>query len=195
MCITDKRREDAIRRGFVKMVDGEELIQRAKEYLASKEYTPTLKELLKEIKCSSKTWNKVMKEKEMTYTGFLNQLGISTKHKRSKFSQKVLCLLSEIYQNHTITEEKTFDDLVNDKTGHKLRLDFYIEELKIAIECDGKQHHEIEHYFNKKTIENGHTPSYITDKLKEEYCLKNKIKLIRIPYHKNVTMNYIKKYI
>ena len=131
----------------------------------------------------------------MTYFDFLSSINAQNKRKRSKFSQKVLFLLSEIYQDYKIVEEKTFDNLINPKTGYKLRLDFYIEGLDIAIECDGKQHQEKEHYFNKKVLEQGHTPSYITDKIKEEYCLKNGIKLIRIPYNKNITMDYIKKYI
>ena len=61
--------------------------------------------------------------------------------------------------------QKSFDDLRSEK--HKvLHFDFYLPEYNILIEIDG-----IEHLTNNRSIN--------SDKLKEEYCIKNKIKLFR----------------
>ena len=72
-----------------------------------------------------------------------------------------------------------FKDCVNKKGSDMLPFDFYIPSLRLAIEYDGLHHFEPvpgwggEEKF-KKTQEN--------DKIKDDYCLNNNIKLIRIPY-------------
>lgn len=70
-----------------------------------------------------------------------------------------------------------FKDCRNKKP---LPFDFYIPELNICIEFDGIQHFEPIDFF-------GGTESFIitknNDKIKEEYCLKNDVKLLRIPYY------------
>jgi len=67
------------------------------------------------------------------------------------------------------------------------RFDFYLEDLNTVIEYDGKQHFEPVEYFGgleglKKTQER--------DKIKEDYCLKNDIRIIRIKY---IDFNKIEK--
>ena len=59
--------------------------------------------------------------------------------------------------------------------------DFYLPEFNICIEYDGKQHfnfvgtwHETKEEFER---------AIQIDKEKTEYCIKNDIKLIRIPYY------------
>jgi len=77
--------------------------------------------------------------------------------------------------------EKVFKDL---KDGGYLRFDFYLPKHKIAIEYDGRQHYEPVNY-NGKSDEKAEKYFKITqkhDKMKNDYCLKNNIKLIRIPY-------------
>jgi hypothetical protein len=74
----------------------------------------------------------------------------------------------EFYRN------KTFDNCVRER---KLKFDFYLPEYNTVIEYEGEHHFMDVKYFgnNKKyTIEN--------DKIKEEYCISNSIKMIRIPY-------------
>ena len=61
--------------------------------------------------------------------------------------------------------QKVFDDLFSSK-NQVLRFDFYLPGLNILVEIDGP-----EHLSNKRSID--------SDKLKEAYCMKNKIKLFR----------------
>jgi hypothetical protein len=74
--------------------------------------------------------------------------------------------------------EKTFKDC---RHKHNLFFDFYIPDFNISIEYDGKQHFGPVDYY-------GGFPSYNylkkTDAIKNNYCLTNGIKLIRIPYTK-----------
>jgi Zn finger protein HypA/HybF involved in hydrogenase expression len=67
------------------------------------------------------------------------------------------------------------------KYKNSLRFDFYLTEYNICIEYDGIQHFKSIEYFGgeerfKSTIE--------IDKIKNDFCKKNKIKMIRIPYTK-----------
>ena len=77
--------------------------------------------------------------------------------------------------NYKFFTEYKFSDLPN------RRFDFYLPEFNICIEYDGKQHfnfvgtwHETKEEFERATQR---------DKEKTEYCIKNDIKLIRIPYY------------
>lgn len=64
----------------------------------------------------------------------------------------------------------------NWKTQHLLFFDFYLPDQKAAIEFDG-QHHFKPVYGADKLIEQKYK-----DGRKNKYCLKNGIKLLRIPY-------------
>ena len=77
-----------------------------------------------------------------------------------------------------IYDEPYFDDLLS-QFGNPLRPDFIIEDRKIWIEFDGKQHYEYG-YFNDGLLDLMN--SKYRDKLKDEYANKNGWKLIRIPY-------------
>ena len=67
----------------------------------------------------------------------------------------------------------------NCKSKHKLPFDFYIPNLNIAIEYDGRQHYEIIDYFDGL---DGFIDTKVRDTIKTVYCKENNIKLIRIPY-------------
>ena len=61
----------------------------------------------------------------------------------------------------------------------KYEYDFYLPEFNTFIEYDGEQHYQPIEYFGgskafKKQLER--------DKIKSEYCLKNNIHLVRVPY-------------
>lgn len=66
-----------------------------------------------------------------------------------------------------------FDDCRDTKT---LPFDFYLEQLNAIIEFDGRQH--FEPIFGQESLES--TQKH--DKIKNQYCKDNDIKLIRIPY-------------
>lgn len=66
--------------------------------------------------------------------------------------------------------------------------DFYLPEYNTFIEYDGKQHYK--KAFSKDNLEN----TQKRDKIKNNYCEKNNIKLIRIPYNKfNNTLDILTK--
>lgn len=89
-----------------------------------------------------------------------------------------------ILDNRNINYEtqKTFDGC---KNISKLRFDFYLPEYNMAIEYNGEQHYKPIAYFGDKesSLERY---KYINnnDKIKIEFCLKNNIKLLVIPYNK-----------
>lgn len=73
-----------------------------------------------------------------------------------------------------------FDDCRNKNT---LPFDFYLPQQNILIEYDGRQHFEVVTFGGTEeealiNFENAQT----NDKIKNKYCKKNNIKLIRIPY-------------
>lgn len=86
--------------------------------------------------------------------------------------------------------EYTFEGLYYKSEKHLLRFDFGIlgdnGELKTLIEYDGEQHFEPNDYFGGKEE---YELTVARDKAKDEYCKRNKIPLIRIPYteYKNIT--------
>lgn len=83
--------------------------------------------------------------------------------------------------NITFTKEYYFTDL---KDKGFLRFDFGIidknnNKLKYLIEFDGEIH-----FKQTGWTKNDHTKIVLHDKMKDEYCIKNNIPLIRIPYYK-----------
>ena len=79
--------------------------------------------------------------------------------------------------------EYKFDDLKSvDNDNYYLRYDFGIldnnNQLKFLIEYDGKQHFECDSFYDEESF----TKLQKNDKLKNEYCENNNIKLYRIHY-------------
>lgn len=86
--------------------------------------------------------------------------------------------IKDFLENKGIVYQRNycFDDCVRKK---KLRFDFYLSDLNIIVEYDGEHHFQENKYFGDGNLE------YIkhNDKIKNNYCKKNGIKLIRIPYY------------
>lgn len=78
--------------------------------------------------------------------------------------------------------QKTFDDCVGKK--YKLLFDFYLPEDNVLIEYDGEQHYKPKsfHRCSVETAKKSFNDLKINDNIKNEYCIKNNITLIRIPY-------------
>lgn len=66
-----------------------------------------------------------------------------------------------------------------------LKFDFYLPELNLCIEYDGEQHFEPVEVFGGMEA---FIKTQTRDKIKNDYCLKNKINLLRIPYY---TLNFL----
>lgn len=99
--------------------------------------------------------------------------------------------LNEVLKQLNIKFEtqKTFENCQNILP---LKFDFYLPEINTIIECQGKQHYEpVEIFGGKKRFEQ----QIKCDRIKENWCKDNNIKLIKIPYYeyKNINQNYIKK--
>ena len=75
-------------------------------------------------------------------------------------------------------QEKTFENCINPTTNRKLRFDFYLPKENLLIEYDGEQHF---HYWGWYTQEDLKETQQ-RDEVKNQYCLDNNIRLIRIPY-------------
>lgn len=98
------------------------------------------------------------------------------KCKFSKGEIKISNLLKEKNIKHET--QYRFDDCLN---INKLPFDFYLPERRICIEYDGEQHFKPIEYFGG--IESFNKLKE-RDKIKNDYCLSNSIKLIRIPFNK-----------
>ena len=102
------------------------------------------------------------------------------KCKTSKLEKQVLKLLNKLNVEYTYNKRLDWSD--------NLRLDFYLPDIKIAIECQGKQHFEPVDFAGhgeehakaefEKIIER--------DKRKKELCEKNNVKLIYLTKNDNI---------
>ncbi len=81
--------------------------------------------------------------------------------------------------------------LKNVKTGRCLELDCYNEQLKLAVEYDGKHHHVYPNFL-KQSFKEFKNQQY-RDQLKKELCKKHGVHLINVPY--NVNFELIPTYI
>ena len=95
--------------------------------------------------------------------------------------EKLVTAILEKQEVNFIKQHK-FVDCTNKKEGRfcrKLSFDFYIPELNTCIEYDGRQHFEpIIGLGGEEAFKN----QKIRDKIKNQYCEENGIKLIRIPH-------------
>lgn len=88
--------------------------------------------------------------------------------------------------NHILyVYQKTFDDCKDKKV---LPFDFYLPNLNILIEFDGEQHFRPVDFsgHNKELSFNKFETTQYHDNIKTQYCMDNNIKLLRIPYFKNI---------
>lgn len=96
-------------------------------------------------------------------------------------------IINILNNNNIIYEtQKSFKDCKNPKTNALLRFDFYLNEYSTLIEYDGEIH-----YFGWLNNLEDLKDIQMRDKYKNEWCQKNGIKLIRIPYThlENICLN------
>lgn len=82
-------------------------------------------------------------------------------------------------------QEKTYSDCLNPKTKRNLRYDFYLPDSNTLIEFNGSQHYAPTSFGSDRTAKvkqsNFEEIAY-RDSIKNEYAIRNNIKLIIIPY-------------
>lgn len=95
---------------------------------------------------------------------------------KSKGEEKIISLLLEM-QIPFITQ-KRFDSCIFPETNRQLVFDFYLPEQNLLIEYDGEQHfHEIRNdRYDFQGLQK-------RDVFKNNWCIENNIKLVRIPYY------------
>ena len=104
-------------------------------------------------------------------------------NKISKGEKYIIDYLAE--NNIEFEYQKKFDDC---KHINHLIFDFYLPETNTIIEYDGEFHY--------RDVHGGLEIQKIRDSIKNEYCYKNNIKLIRIPFYKfNEIEDILNKYI
>ena len=100
--------------------------------------------------------------------------------RRSKGAIKVLIFLKK--HNINFEKEKKFIGCIS-KKENPLRFDFYLPKFNICIEYDGEQHFKSSKFFGgNKKLKNIQE----NDQIKNQYCIDNNIKLIRIKYNQKV---------
>ena len=94
--------------------------------------------------------------------------------------ERTITLFLDKKKYYILNHQKTFDDLI---FFSKLKFDFYLPKYNTIIEYDGIQHFE-------PVVFLGGDEEFEKNKqrnlLKNEYCVKNNIKLIRISYKEDI---------
>jgi len=102
-----------------------------------------------------------------------------SEEKCSKGERKCKEFLEYLFQKKF--EKVRPDFLINPVTHQPLELDCYNDELKLAVEYNGKQHYvynKMMHQNSKDTFRN----QQYRDHIKKDLCEKNGIRLIIVPY-------------
>jgi len=157
-----------------------------KNVLIRKNKQMTADEIKNELGCSLATMYKVFNEKKLNIETLHNLCNIEYVYGEdfcftSKSAEKIFEMLDE-YFGIKGTREAVFAELVNPETSRLLRIDWYSEELNVAVEYNGKQHYKEQKFFNN--------PLEIIrekDRLKKEFCYKKGIKLVVIKYNENLS--------
>lgn len=131
----------------------------------------------KNNKRMGKFYNKITNK---TFITSINQ--VATGHAYgsivSRGEDLIDCLLQKLQLS--FLRQYTFEDCTNPDTNYRLKFDFYLPDYNTCIEYDGEQHFKYKNngWNNKENFES----LLKRDKIKDEYCKKKGIKLIRIPY-------------
>ena len=122
-----------------------------------------------------------------------NQIVVTTSSLNSNNTRSCGCahesegekIIKQILETSNINfeTEKKIPNLLSNK-NYPLRFDFYLPDLNCFIEFDGEQHYLPIN--NRYSLNN----CIERDKIKNQYCIENNIKLYRIPYsEKNNMLN------
>jgi hypothetical protein len=152
-----------------------QLERNIKNIIRNKNRYTTLEEIIQELHIATKTLTKY----KISILSLNKELGF--KKPQSMFEFLISNYLEEIFKD--LEFQKTFDDCISPK-GYLLKYDFYSKSNNLLIEADGTQHYD-------KNNPNYNEYSVICDDIKNSYAKRNNINLIRIPYKKKVTKEYI----
>ena len=97
---------------------------------------------------------------------------------RSKFHLRARDLICAKYNSYIVLEEVKLPG--SSKKGSYLYLDFFIPNLKLAVEVHGQQHYEYTPFFHKSRAE--FLIGQNRDEAKAEWCELNNIRLVIFKY-------------
>lgn len=158
----------------IKKDPGKEAVENEiREFIRKEDRYCSREEILEAVHRSNKT----LRKHGISTTDINTELGHT--RKSSLFQSSVGNVLKQAYGE--VEEEKTFEGLTG-KTGHPLRVDFFLPEINTVVEADGLQHSDPNHTW--ATFKNGSVKEY--DAIKEQFCKVNNIRLVRIPYKKRL---------
>ena len=106
--------------------------------------------------------------------------------KCSKIQSRLEILTENELKKYTkdYKKQKRFDDCRSIETNYPLPFDFYLPKLNVCIEIDGEQHFKPSKFSNisdEQALLDLEKRQF-NDKQKDQYCLKNNTKLVRISY-------------
>jgi hypothetical protein len=121
-------------------------------------------------------WNQII-------NGKVETKNLNKKSKVSSGEQKCKEFLEFVFEKPFIKVRPEF--LKNPITNSHLELDCYNEDLKLAVEYNGKQHYEFNKMMHNNQKVNFHNQQY-RDYIKQDLCKKNNINLIIVPYQVSI---------
>jgi hypothetical protein len=92
--------------------------------------------------------------------------------------------LDSLFGANNVVREKSFDTCLSPK-GHNLRYDFFIKNRSLLIEVDGKQHMDKNNPWHSEY-------SVLCDNIKTNWAYNNDYSLVRIPWVRIVTEEYVR---
>lgn len=121
-------------------------------------------------------------------------------HLLSGHVQSCGCLISNgenlirtllVKMNINFIQQYKFEGCINPKTNAQLIFDFYLPDYNCCIEYDGIQH--FKYRDTGWNTEDNFKQTKYRDSIKNKYCIKNNIHLIRIPYtdYKKINEQYL----
>lgn len=129
--------------------------------------------------CQNKMTFKCLKCNNNWITNFNSIYNVKTRCPicASAKSEQIVRHTIEMLLNKTFPKYKN-DWLINPKTGRKLELDMYNEELKLCIEHDGLQHFiPVKNFGGEKAFQK----NLERDLIKNKLCTEHGVKMIRVP--------------
>lgn len=117
------------------------------------------------------------------------RLGYKKSIGRWKREEEIYTICRKLFKNNSVIYQYRPGFLYNPITKGQQSIDIFIDGINIGIEHQGKQHYEPLRIFGgisayRRTVE--------LDKLKNELCKQNNIKLVYIKYDEKITSSLIK---
>ena len=120
---------------------------------------------------------------EVYWTNLVKRKGCPVCNEFNKQNSKGMLRIEDYLKSKSIKfiKEYKFDECVDKR---KLPFDYYIPEKNTCIEFDGRQHFEKAYFGGADEEKASYMLEYVKrhDNIKNNFCKKNSINLIRIPY-------------